>query len=124
VTYGGYSESIVVDEAFVLRVSDKLNLAGAAPLLCAGITTYSPLRHWNVGKGQKVGVVGLGGLGHMGVKFASAFGAHVVLFTTSPNKTADAQRLASRSGGFKNQRVQKHIRTFDFILDTVSAGTI
>src|SRR6266446_876566 len=93
VTYGGYSESIVVDEAFVLRVSEKLNLAGTAPLLCAGITTYSPLRHWKVGKGQKVGVVGLGGLGHMGVKFASAFGAEVVLFTTSPNKIADGRRL-------------------------------
>jgi alcohol dehydrogenase (NADP+) len=123
VTYGGYSDSIVVDEAFVLRVSDKLNLAGAAPLLCAGITTYSPLRHWQVGKGQKVGVVGLGGLGHMGVKFASAFGAHVVLFTTSPNKTADAQRLGAHEVVVsKNQaEMQKHIRTFDFILDTVSA---
>ena len=123
VTYGGYSDSIVVDEAFVLRVSNKLNLAGAAPLLCAGITTYSPLRHWQVGKGQKVGVVGLGGLGHMGVKFASAFGAHVVLFTTSPNKTADAQRLGAHEVVVsKNQaEMQKHIRTFDFILDTVSA---
>src|SRR5712672_881239 len=90
VTYGGYSDSIVVREAFVLRVSDKLDLAGAAPLLCAGITTYSPLRHWNVGKGQKVGIVGLGGLGHMGVKFAKAFGAYVVLFSTSPKKIADA----------------------------------
>ena len=86
VTYGGYSDSIVVDEAYVLRVSNKLDPAGTAPLLCAGITTYSPLRHWKVGKGQKVGIVGLGGLGHMGVKFAHAFGAHVVLFTTSPNK--------------------------------------
>src|ERR1700683_3666698 len=95
VTYGGYSESIVVDEAFVLRVSDKANLAGTAPLVCAGITTYSPLRHWKVGKGQKVGIVGLGGLGHMGLKFAKAFGAHVVLFTTSPNKTADAIRLGA-----------------------------
>ena len=123
VTYGGYSDSIVLDEAFVLRVSNKLNLAGAAPLLCAGITTYSPLRHWQVGKGQKVGVVGLGGLGHMGVKFASAFGAHVVLFTTSPNKTADAQRLGAHEVVVsKNQaEIQKHIRTFDFILDTVSA---
>ena len=90
VTYGGYSDSIVVDEAFVLRVSDRLDPAGAAPLLCAGITTYSPLRHWKVGKGQKVGVVGLGGLGHMGVKFANAFGARVVLFTTSPGKAEDA----------------------------------
>jgi len=86
VTYGGYSTAIVVDEKYVLSVPKGLDLAGVAPLLCAGITTYSPLRHWSVGKGQKVGVVGLGGLGHMGVKFAHAFGAHVVLFTTSPNK--------------------------------------
>jgi uncharacterized zinc-type alcohol dehydrogenase-like protein len=123
VTYGGYTDSIVVDEAFVLRVSDKLNLAGAAPLLCAGITTYSPLRHWNVGKGQKVGVVGLGGLGHMGVKFASAFGAQVVLFTTSPNKIADALRVGAHEVVVsKNQaEMQKHLRSFDFILDTVSA---
>ena len=122
-TYGGYSESVVVDEAFVLRVSEKLNLAGAAPLLCAGITTYSPLRYWKVGKGQKVGVVGLGGLGHMGVKFASAFGAHVVLFTTSPNKTADAQRLGAHEVvvSKNNAEMQKHLTSFDFILDTVSA---
>src|ERR1700684_1891388 len=93
VTYGGYSESIVVDENFVLHVPANLQLAGAAPLLCAGITTYSPMHHWKVGKGQKVGVVGLGGLGHMGVKFAKALGAHVVLFTTSPKKTEDALRL-------------------------------
>jgi alcohol dehydrogenase (NADP+) len=93
VTYGGYSDSIVVDERYVLRVPNGLSPAGAAPLLCAGITTYSPLRHWNVKKGQKVGIVGLGGLGHMGVKFAKAFGANVILFTTSPNKTADAIRL-------------------------------
>src|SRR5258708_5842957 len=93
VTYGGYSDGIVVDEAFVLRVSDKLNLAGAAPLLCAGITTYSPLRHWNVGKGQKVGIVGLGGLGHMGLKFAKAFGANVVIFSTQREKTEEAKRL-------------------------------
>src|ERR1700688_1581244 len=92
VTYGGYSDSIVVDEAFVLRVPEKLDLAATAPLLCAGITTYSPMRHWNVRKGQKVGVVGLGGLGHMGVKFAHAFGAHVVLFTTSSNKVEDGLR--------------------------------
>jgi alcohol dehydrogenase (NADP+) len=123
VTYGGYSDSVVVDEAFVLRVSNKLNLAGAAPLLCAGITTYSPLRHWNVGKGQKVGVVGLGGLGHMGVKFASAFGADVVLFTTSPNKVADGLRLGAHEVvvSKKEAEMQKHLRTFDFILDTVSA---
>jgi alcohol dehydrogenase (NADP+) len=123
VTYGGYSDSIVVDQAFVLGVSDKLDLAGAAPLLCAGITTYSPLRQWNVGKGQKIGIVGLGGLGHMGVKFARAFGANVVLFTTSPNKTADALRLGAHEVVVsKNEaEMQKHARTFDFILDTVSA---
>jgi uncharacterized zinc-type alcohol dehydrogenase-like protein len=123
VTYGGYSDSIVVDEAYVLRVPNKLDPAGAAPLLCAGITTYSPLRHWNVGKGQKVGIVGLGGLGHMGVKFAHAFGAHVVLFTTSPNKTADARRLGADEVVIsKNEaEMQKHAGSFDFILDTVSA---
>ncbi|WP_312063408.1 NAD(P)-dependent alcohol dehydrogenase, partial [Pantoea septica] len=86
VTYGGYSTAVVVDENFVLRVPENLDLAGVAPLLCAGITTYSPLRHWNVGPGKKVGIVGLGGLGHMGVKIAHAMGAHVVLFTTSPSK--------------------------------------
>src|SRR5213596_1933979 len=95
ITYGGYSTNIVVDQDFVLRISDKLNPAGAAPLLCAGITTYSPMRHWKVGKGQKVGVVGLGGLGHMAVKFAKAFGAEVVLFTTSPSKVADGKRLGA-----------------------------
>ena len=123
VTYGGYSESIVVDEAFALRVSDKLNLAAAAPLLCAGITTYSPLRHWKVRKGQKVGVVGLGGLGHMGVKFASAFGANVVLFTTSPGKTQDALRLGAKEVVISKNaaEMQKHAGSFDFILDTVSA---
>src|SRR5262249_3151209 len=123
VTYGGYSESIVVDEAFVLKVSDKVDLAGTAPLLCAGITTYSPLRHWKVSKGQKVGIVGLGGLGHMGVKFANAFGAHVVLFTTSPNKTADALRLGAHEVVVsKNEsEMKKHLSSFDFILDAVSA---
>jgi alcohol dehydrogenase (NADP+) len=123
VTYGGYSESIVVDEAFVLCISDKVNLASTAPLLCAGITTYSPLRHWKVGKGQKVGVVGLGGLGHMGVKFAKAFGANVVLFTTSENKTADALRLgADEVVVSKNDaEMQKHAASFNFILDTASA---
>ena len=123
VTYGGYSESIVVDEAFALRVSNKLNPAGVAPLLCAGITTYSPLRHWKVAKGQKVGIVGLGGLGHMGVKFAHAFGAHVVLFTTSPNKKADALRLgADQVVISKNvDEMQKHAGSFNFILDAVSA---
>src|SRR5208283_5189754 len=95
VTYGGYSDGIVVDERFVLRVPSNLALAGAAPLLCAGITTYSPMRRWGVTKGKKAGVVGLGGLGHMGVKLAHAFGAHVVVFTTSPNKKEDALRLGA-----------------------------
>lgn len=124
VTYGGYSDSIVVDEAFVLRVSDKLDLAGAAPLLCAGITTYSPLRHWEVRKGEKVGVVGLGGLGHMAVKFANAFGARVVVLTTSPSKTADALRLGAHEVVVsKNEtEMKKHVGSFDFILDTVSAA--
>ncbi|HVU07181.1 MAG TPA: NAD(P)-dependent alcohol dehydrogenase [Verrucomicrobiae bacterium] len=124
VTYGGYTESIVVDEAFTLRVSEKLNLAAVAPLLCAGITTYSPLRHWKVGKGQKVGVVGLGGLGHMAVKFANAFGAHVVLFTTSPGKTQDALRLGAHEVVVsKNENeMKKHVKSFDFILDAVSAN--
>ncbi len=124
VTYGGYSDSIVVDEAYVLRVSNKLDPAGTAPLLCAGITTYSPLRHWKVGKGQKVGIVGLGGLGHMGVKFAHALGAHVVLFTTSANKTADALRLGADEVVIsKNpEEVNKHAGSFNFILDAVSAA--
>jgi uncharacterized zinc-type alcohol dehydrogenase-like protein len=122
-TYGGYSKSIVVDEDFVLRVSDKLDLAATAPLLCAGITTYSPLRHWKIGEGHKVGVVGLGGLGHMGVKFANAFGARVALFTTSPNKTADAKELGAHEVILsKNEdEMEKHEKSFDFILDTVSA---
>ncbi len=123
VTYGGYSESVVVEERFVLRVPEHLNPAGAAPLLCAGITTYSPMRHWEVGKGKKVGVVGLGGLGHMGVKFAHALGAHVVVFTTSPAKKEDALRLGadevviSRHAG----EMARHAGSFDFILDAVSA---
>jgi alcohol dehydrogenase (NADP+) len=123
VTYGGYSEAIVVDEAFTLKLADNVDLAATAPLLCAGITTYSPLRHWKVGKGQKVGIVGLGGLGHMGVKFAHAFGAHVVLFTTSPGKTADALRLGADEVVLsKNEdEMKKHLRSFDFILDAVSA---
>jgi len=123
VTYGGYSDSIVVDEAYVLRVPNGLDPAGAAPLLCAGITTYSPLRHWKVRKGQKVGIVGLGGLGHMGLKFAKAFGAHTVLFTTSPNKSADAIRLGADEVvvSTKNAEMQKHAGSFDFILDAVSA---
>jgi uncharacterized zinc-type alcohol dehydrogenase-like protein len=124
VTFGGYSERIVVDEAFTLKVSEKLDLAATAPLVCAGITTYSPLRHWKVGPGQKVGIVGLGGLGHMGVKFAHAFGAHVVLFTTSPGKTADALQLgADEVVVSKNEEeMKKHASSFDFILDCVSAN--
>src|SRR5215470_1206332 len=123
VTYGGYSQSIVVDEDFVLRVPKNLDLAATAPLLCAGITTYSPLRHAGVKAGQKVGVVGLGGLGHMGVKLASALGAEVAVFTTSPHKAADAKRLgASEVVNSKNDaEMQKHANTFDFILDTVPA---
>jgi uncharacterized zinc-type alcohol dehydrogenase-like protein len=123
VTYGGYSDSIVVDERFVLRVPANLDLAGAAPLLCAGITTYSPMRHWGVTKGQKVGVVGLGGLGHMGVKFAHALGAHVVVFTTSPGKTEDARRLGADEVVVSRDTdvMMTHAGSFDFILDTVSA---
>jgi len=123
VTYGGYSDSIVVDERFVLRVPSNLNLAGAAPLLCAGITTYSPMRHWGVTTGKKVGVVGLGGLGHMAVKFAHALGAHVVVFTTSPSKKEDAFRLGADEVVVSSNanEMQKHTGSFDFILDAVSA---
>src|SRR6184192_3362039 len=123
VTYGGYSESIVVDERFVLRVPSNLNLAGAAPLLCAGITTYSPMHHWGVAKGKKVGVVGLGGLGHMGVKFAHALGAHAVVFTTSPGKKEDALRLGADEVVISRNadEMKKHEDSFDFILDAVSA---
>jgi uncharacterized zinc-type alcohol dehydrogenase-like protein len=122
-TYGGYSQSVVVDEDFVLHVPKNLDLAATAPLLCAGITTYSPLRHADVQAGQKIGIVGLGGLGHMGVKLAAAFGADVVVFTTSPNKAADAKRLgATEVVDSKNDAgMQKHANTFDFILDTVPA---
>jgi alcohol dehydrogenase (NADP+) len=123
VTYGGYSESIVVDERFVLKVPTNLDLAGVAPLLCAGITTWSPLRRWGNLTGKKVGVVGLGGLGHMGVKFARAFGAQVVVFTTSPNKKADALRLGADAVIIsKNpEEMQQHAGSFDFILDTIAA---
>ncbi|MBD1876017.1 NAD(P)-dependent alcohol dehydrogenase [Nodosilinea sp. FACHB-131] len=123
VTYGGYSNSVVVDERFVLRVPNNLELAGVAPLLCAGITTYSPLRHWGVTEGKKVGVVGLGGLGHMGVKIAHALGAHVVVFTTSPGKTEDALRLGADEVVVSRNadEMQKHAGSFDFILDTVAA---
>jgi uncharacterized zinc-type alcohol dehydrogenase-like protein len=123
-TYGGYSTSIVVDQDFVLRLSDKLDMASAAPLLCAGITTYSPLRRWKVGRGQKVGVVGLGGLGHMAVKFANAFGAEVTLFTTSEGKTADAKRLGAHEVVISRdeEAMEKQSRSFDFLIDTVSAS--
>jgi uncharacterized zinc-type alcohol dehydrogenase-like protein len=122
-TLGGYSQSIVVTEDFVLRMPANLDPAAAAPLLCAGITTYSPMRHWKVGKGRKVGIVGLGGLGHMGVKFARAFGAQVVLFTTSPSKVADGKRLGAHEVVISSDVTQMaaHAGSFDFILDAVSA---
>ena len=122
-TFGGYSQSVVVDEHFVLHVPKNLDLAATAPLLCAGITTYSPLRDAGVKAGQKVGVVGLGGLGHMGVKLAAAFGAEVVVFTTSPGKATDAKRLGAQDvvNSKSDAEMQKHVNTFDFILDTVPA---
>jgi len=123
-TYGGYSKHIVVNERFVARVSEKANLAAVAPLLCAGITTYSPLKHWGVTKGKKVGIVGLGGLGHMGVKYSHAFGAHTVLFTTSPSKIEDGKRLgADEVVVSKNENeMKKHAKSFDFILNTVAVS--
>ncbi|MBC7697193.1 MAG: NAD(P)-dependent alcohol dehydrogenase [Bacteroidia bacterium] len=123
-TYGGYSNQIVVDEHFVLHIPSNLNLAAVAPLLCAGITTYSPLRHWKVGPGSKVGIVGLGGLGHMAVKLAHAMGAHVVLFTTSPDKVVDAKRLGADEVVIsKNpEEMNAHAKSFDFILNTVAAS--
>jgi uncharacterized zinc-type alcohol dehydrogenase-like protein len=123
VTYGGYSKRIVVDHDFVLRVPDGLDLAAVAPLLCAGITTYSPLRHWKAVKGRKVGIVGLGGLGHMGVKLAHAMGAEVVLFTTSTGKREDARRLGASDVVVSRNadEMARHANSFDFILDTVSA---
>ncbi len=123
VTYGGYSKQIVVHEDFVLHISDKLPIETVAPLLCAGITTYSPLKHWKVGKGHKVAVVGLGGLGHMAVKFAASFGAEVTLLSTSPNKETDARRLGAHH--FELTKNPEHLKKlssqFDFIIDTVSA---
>lgn len=123
VTYGGYSESIVVNEKFVLHIPSNLSLAAAAPLLCAGITTYSPMRHWNIGKGKKVGVVGLGGLGHMAVKFSHALGAHTVVFTTSASKKEDALRLGADEVVLSRDanEMAKHAGSFDFILDAVAA---
>lgn len=122
-TFGGYSESIVVNEKFVLRVPENLDPAGAAPLLCAGITTYSPLKHWKVGPGKKVGVVGIGGLGHMAVKIAKAMGAHVVVLTTSAAKTEDAKRLGADEVVLSTDpdQFQKHAGSLHFILDAVSA---
>jgi uncharacterized zinc-type alcohol dehydrogenase-like protein len=122
-TFGGYSNNIVVDEKYTHTISPKLNLAAVAPLLCAGITTYSPLRHWNAGKGKKVGVVGLGGLGHMGLKFAHSFGAHVVQFTTSESKIEDAKKLGADEVVISKDAnaMAKHAGSFDFILDCVSA---
>jgi len=122
-TFGGYSNNIVVDEGFALKISPKLNLAAVAPLLCAGITTYSPLKHWNVSKGQRMGVVGLGGLGHMALKFAHSFGASVAQFTTSPGKEADAKRLGADEVILTKdpEALKKFASTFDFIIDTVSA---
>jgi uncharacterized zinc-type alcohol dehydrogenase-like protein len=122
-TYGGYSRMIVVDEAFVLRVPETLELSAVAPLLCAGITTYSPLRHWQVGPGQKVGIMGLGGLGHMGVKLAHSFGAHTVVITTSPHKAADALKLGADEVLISRDDAQMaaHAESFDFLLNTISA---
>jgi uncharacterized zinc-type alcohol dehydrogenase-like protein len=123
-TYGGYSESIVVDENYVLSVPDNLDPAAAAPLLCGGITTYSPLKHWNVGPGKKVGIVGIGGLGHLAIKLAKAMGAHVVVFTTSPSKVEDAKNLGADEAVLSTDQEQmnKHAKSLHFILDTVSAG--
>lgn len=122
-TFGGYSESIVVNEKYVLRVPANLDLAATAPLLCAGITTYSPLKHWNVGPGKKVGIVGIGGLGHMGIKIAKAMGAHVVVFTTSLSKTEDAKRLGADEVVLSTDEVQMsgYTKSLHFILDCVSA---
>jgi uncharacterized zinc-type alcohol dehydrogenase-like protein len=123
VTRGGYSNNYVVDERWAYRVPANLNMAAVAPLLCAGITTYSPLRHWKVGPGMKVGIVGLGGLGHMGLKFAHSFGAHVVQFTTSPKKKEDALKLGADEVVISTDpaAMAKHARSFDFILDAVAA---
>ncbi|MCF4101265.1 NAD(P)-dependent alcohol dehydrogenase [Gillisia sp. M10.2A] len=123
-TYGGYSEKVVVDEKFVLKVPENIDLKAAAPLLCAGITTWSPLRHWKVKKGDKVGVIGLGGLGHMGVKFAHALGAHVVMITTSPSKTSDAKELGADEVLISkdSEQMKAHANSFDFLLNTIPVG--
>ncbi len=124
ITQGGYSNKIVVDERFVLKVSDKLSPAHAAPLLCAGITTYSPLRKWKVGKGHKIGIIGLGGLGHMAIKFAASFGAEVTVLSTSPGKKEDALKLGAHNFVITKdeEQVKSVANTFDFILDTLSAS--
>jgi uncharacterized zinc-type alcohol dehydrogenase-like protein len=123
-TFGGYSDTITVDQRFVLRIPDDLDPAAAAPLLCAGITTYSPLKHWKVGVGQKVGVIGLGGLGHMGVKFAHAMGAHVVMITTSPEKAADAHKLGANEVLISKDQaaMEAAVNSFDFLLNTIPVG--
>ncbi len=123
-TFGGYSEKIVVDESFVLRIPDNLDLSKAAPLLCAGITTWSPLRHWNIKAGDKVGVIGLGGLGHMGIKFAHAMGAHVVMITTSPEKGEDAKLLGADEVLISKdtESMKAHANSFDFLLNTIPVG--
>jgi len=123
-TFGGYSDHIVVDENFVVLVPENLDPAAAAPLLCAGITTWSPLKHWKIGKGMKVGVIGLGGLGHMGVKFASAMGAHTVMITTSPEKGADARKLGAQDVLISKDAADmaKHAGSFDFLLNTIPVG--
>jgi len=123
-TYGGYSTAITVDQAFVLAMPENLDLAAAAPLLCAGITTYSPLRHWNVGPGQKVGVVGIGGLGHMAIKLAAAMGAEVIVFTTSPGKAGDARTLGAQDVVISTdaEQMKKYAGQLDFILNTVAAS--
>jgi uncharacterized zinc-type alcohol dehydrogenase-like protein len=123
ITYGGYSKQIVTDENYVLSISDKLPLQGVAPLLCAGITTYSPLRHWNVGKGKKMGVIGLGGLGHMAVKFGASFGAEVTMLSTSPDKEADSRHLGAHKFALTRdaEQMKKLNGYFDFLIDTVSA---
>ena len=123
-TFGGYSSSIVVDKSYVLRIPEGMDLAATAPLLCAGITLYSPLRHWGAGPGKKVGIVGLGGLGHMGVKLAHAMGAHTVLFTTSPGKLADGKRLGADAAVLSTdpEQMAAHAGSFDFIIDTVAAA--
>lgn len=123
VTYGGFSETYVANEDYVLHISEKLDLAAAAPLLCAGITVYSPLKHWNAGSGKKVGILGIGGLGHLAIKIAKAMGAFVVVFTTSPSKVEDAKRLGADEAVLSTDKEQmkKYVRKMDFILDTVSA---